>query len=75
MNGYRTYRGLHGETIRVPEHTIAPAPYLHCHEPFPYAAIARELDEEKRDRFAAFAQFKPWIEDALAPRKTRHRAG
>ena len=62
MSRYRIYRGLHGETIRVPEDTITPAPRIHNREPFPFAALAR-LAGEGRDRFAKNCLYSPWIGD------------
>ena len=62
MRRFRIYRGLHGETIRVPEDTITPPPRIHNLEPFPFAALAR-LAGEGRDRFAKNCLDRPWIGD------------
>lgn len=72
MTAYRTYRGLHGETIRVPEHTIVPAPRIHNREPFPFVTLAKRAGEN-RDRFAQNCRHYPLIEDAIA-RNARRRA-
>lgn len=67
-NAYREYRGLLGETIKVPEATIATPPRLHGRGPFPFSAIAVRLGSG-RDRFAALALRAKWIDDAYrAPR-------
>ena len=67
MSGaYRTYRGLHGETIRVPAGTIARTPKLHAEsQPFPFARMADTLGP-LRDRFAQAVSFGVLLEDALA---------
>lgn len=58
MSGaYRTYRGTLGETIRVPEATIAQLSGLHSEpEQFPFAALAVRLGAQ-RDRLARAASY------------------
>lgn len=60
MTAYRTYRGVYGETIRVPEDTITPAPRIHNLEPFPFVALAKRAGES-RNRFAQNCRHYPWI--------------
>lgn len=72
MTSYRTYRGLYGETIRVPESTVVPAPRIHNREAFPFVTIAKRAGED-RDRFASNCRYNPLIEDAIA-RRVRRRA-
>lgn len=69
MSGpFRTYRGLQGEFIRVPERTIARAPKLHTeHQPFPFARLAGTLGP-LRDRFALAASFGVLLEQTLTRR-------
>lgn len=54
MTQYREYRGLFGEPVRVPEHTIATPPRLYPPEPFPFSAVASRLGKD-RDQFANVA--------------------
>ncbi len=54
MTAYRKYRGLHGETVRVPAHTVAESPRLYSGEPFPFSAVASRLGKD-RDQFANLA--------------------
>lgn len=67
MSGaYRTYRGLYGESIRVPAGTIARAPKLHAEpEPFPFARMAETLGP-LRDRFALAVNRAGLFEEALS---------
>ena len=51
---YRQYRGLFGETVRVPEKTIAPSPRLYRPAPFPFSAVASQLGRN-RNQFAELA--------------------
>lgn len=70
MSGYRIYRGLLGETIRVPEDTIAPGPYNHDFPRFPFAYLAEKAGE-KRDTFALFAMKASLLHEALKHPPTR----
>lgn len=66
MSGaYRTYRGLHGETIRVPAGTIARTPKLHSEpQPFPFARMAETLGP-LRDRFAQAVSYVALLDEAM----------
>lgn len=70
MSTFRHYRGLHGETISVPGHTISDAHLGHDMEPFPFVKRAERLGD-RRDRFASICRFAPWIDDALANKAVR----
>lgn len=62
----RTYRGLHGEPIRVPAETFATVPKLHGEpQPFPFARMAAALGP-LRDRFAQAVNRAGLFEEALA---------
>jgi hypothetical protein len=67
MSGrYRTYRGIHGERIRVPEASFATVPKLHAEpQQFPFARMAAALGP-LRDRFASAASFGVLLEETLA---------
>lgn len=68
---YRTYRGLHGEPIRVPAGTIARTPKLHAEpQPYPFARMAAELGP-LRDRFASASSFGVLLEETLARHDVR----
>lgn len=69
MSGpFRTYRGLHGERIRVPEATFVTVPKLHTEpEPFPFARMAAALGH-LRDRFALAVNRAGLFEEAMARR-------
>lgn len=66
MSGaYRTYRGLHGECIRVPAETFATVPKLHAEpQPFPFARMAAALGP-LRDRFAQAVGYVTLLEEAM----------
>lgn len=67
----RTYRGLHGEPIRVPADSFANVPKLHAEpQPFPFARMAAALGP-LRDRFAQAAGFGVLLEETLARRDVR----
>lgn len=70
MSGaYRTYRGLHGEPIRVPAGSFAKVPKLHAEpQPFPFARIAGTLGP-LRDRFAELVNRAGLFEEALQDRR------
>jgi hypothetical protein len=62
---FRTYRGLHGEPIRVPADSFATVPKLHAEpQPFPFARMAAELGPQ-RDRFALAVNRAGLFEEAL----------
>lgn len=65
MSGaYRTYRGLHGECIRVPAETFATVPKLHAEpQPFPFARMADALGP-LRDRFAQAVSYVTLLDEA-----------
>lgn len=66
--GYRTYRGLHGETIRVPAGTIARTPKLHAEpQPFPFVRMAAALGP-LRDRFAQAVSYVTLLDEAMGHR-------
>lgn len=69
MSGkFRTYRGAHGETIRVPEGSFAALPKLHSEaQRFPFAALAGRMGDQ-RDRFAKAVSFTAFFEEAMARR-------
>ena len=60
MRTYRKYRGLRGETIRVPEDTIVPMLRIHHREPFPFVAIAQRVGDD-RNGFARRCLRNPLI--------------
>jgi len=67
----RTYRGLHGEPIRVPADSFATVPKLHAEpQPFPFARMAAALGP-LRDRFAQAAGFGVLLEETLARHDVR----
>lgn len=70
MSAYRVYKGLHGEDIRVPENTIAPAPYEHGYAQYPFAVVA-DRSGDRRDSFASFSQRCIYIDDAARHPLTR----
>lgn len=76
MSGaYRTYRGLHGEPIRVPAGTIAKAPKLHAEpQPFPFARMADALGP-LRDRFAQAVSYVTLLDEAMGRRDVRRICG
>lgn len=62
----RTYRGLHGEPIRVPADSFATVPKLHAEpQPFPFARMAAALGP-LRDRFALAVNRAGLFEEAMA---------
>lgn len=64
----RTYRGLHGETIRVPARNFAKAPKLHAEpQPFPFARMAAALGP-LRDRFAQAVSYVTLLDEAMSRR-------
>lgn len=69
MSGeYRTYRGLHGEAIRVPAGTIARTPKLHAEpQPFPFVRMAEALGP-LRDRFAQAVSYVTLLDEAMCRR-------
>ena len=68
---FRTYRGLHGEPIRVPEASFANVPKLHAEpQPFPFARMAAALGP-RRDRFAQAASFGVLLDETLARHDVR----
>lgn len=70
MSEYRTYRGLHGETFRVRESSIAPAPYEHGFRQYPFAHLAAKAGD-KRDVFARFAMNSRYLHEAIKHPLTR----
>jgi len=72
MSGaFRTYRGIHGEPIRVPAESFAKTPKLHAEpQPFPFARMAAALGP-LRDRFASAASFGVLLEETLARHDVR----
>lgn len=68
MTRYREYRGLSGEKVRVPEHTLSPTTPHYPGGSFPYVAMAQGLGKD-RDRFAQLALYNaPFYGDAMRDR-------
>lgn len=70
MTTYRQYRGLHGETVRVPEDTLARALRCESRGRFPFSAVAARLGEQ-RDNFANIAMEVKLFEDLTCSRAYR----
>lgn len=64
MTQYREYRGLLGEKVRVPTHTIAKPARIHSGEAFPFARMADKVGP-CRDKFAQIVSRIVLINDAL----------
>jgi hypothetical protein len=79
MTRYREYRGLSGEKVRVPAHTIAQTSRHYEGGSFPYVEMAQGLGKD-RDRFAQLALYNaPFYGDAMrdraaAPFRAAYRA-
>ena len=72
---FRTYRGIHGERIRVPEASFANVPKLHAEpQPFPFARMAAALGP-RRDRFAQAVSYVTFLDEAMERWSARRVCG
>lgn len=68
---YRLYRGLYGETVRVPERTLAQTTPHFDRGSFPFVEMAQRMGKD-RDKFALIAMGRrPFYEDAARDRSVR----
>lgn len=68
---YRQYRGLLGETIRVPERTLSQTTPHFDRGAFPFVETAQRMGKD-RDKFALIAMTRrPFYEDAARDRTVR----